>query len=526
MVASLLERASDTLVSVWDPRRAYLRGHFRRMRRDDQYRDGVLAALRAMGYKAGTTGKNETPWSAAWGARSADAELLQTLEPMRNKSRELKRDDAVASGLLKGIPREVVGTGLVPQSLASEETIRDVCNEVFQERFGDLFPGDDVDLYEQQLMVAAKLCEDGEIWVHEAKTNPTEPLWFENVEADRVDTPLDAKPADPEGQIRAGVERDGLGRVVAYWVAKAHPGDTPVGFVAGKMPTIVPRSVSHYQRIPKASCKHVKITDRPGQTRGAPLLHAVIQDLRDLDLLMLAVMKRFQISASLAVFLESDESLGDIFDATAKEYGFQLDQDITPGMIFKLMPGEKVSTLTPNFPVPDLEKLVILLARRIGAAIGVSYQTVLNDFSGSNYSSARTDLLRDRRLYRYLQHKLVTGYLKWLWVSVLEDAKLLGDPRLRAVTPADIGQVGFVGNGWEWVDPESQAKAVQIQLDIGLTSLADEAAKLGKDWRKLQDQRIAELKRWKERLEEEGLTGGEASPQGSLLSLNPQEAAA
>ena len=528
---SLLERAKDTLLGVVSPRRAFLRGHFRLMEGDTEYRDAVLASIRAMGYKASTTGRNETPWSQAWGPRSADAEILEGLEPIRNKSRELKRNDGLASGLLKSLPREVVGSGIVPKSSAGDPEVRAACNAVFTERFKNLFPADAVDFYEHQLLVVAKLIEDGECWIKEAKADPREPLWFEVVEADRVDTPLDSVPQDPQGRITAGIERDRWGRVVAYWISKKHPGDQVAGKTTGVMPTVPALVAADFVRVGLDEAKHQMVTDRPGQSRGVPWLHAVVQDFRDLDLLMLAVMKRFQISASLAIFLESEDSLGDIFATTAKEYGYQLDQDIEPGMIFKLQPGEKVSTIKPDFPIPDLERLVILLARRIGAAIGVCWQTVLSDFSTSNYSSARTDLLRDRRLYRFIQHKLISGHLTWIWTRVLEDARLLGDVRLRGVSDEDIAAVGFIAPGWEWVDPQNQAAAVKEQLAIGLTSLRREAAALGRDWMEIQDERVEELARWRQLCEEHGLDpsvgneddGGQVIP---LLGDSPKKAAA
>lgn len=500
-----LERAGDAVVGAFSPRRAYLRSHFRRMGRDEEYREAVHIALRAMGYTSATTGKNETPWNHVWGPRSADAEVLLAAEPLRNKVRELKRNDAVASGLLKAIPREVVGTGIRPKSSAKDKAVRDALNAVFAERSPHLFPSDGIDLYEHQLLAIGKVAEDGEVWIKEAVGEPGEPIWFETVEADRVDSPAGALPTDPEGTIRAGVEKDRHGRIVAYHVSKTHPGDNALAKTVGKVPVVSPPTPQHYQRVSREVCKHLKITERPGQSRGITFLHAVLQDLRDLDLLMTAVLKRFQISASLAVFLESEDSLGDIFSATAVEAGYQLDQDIRPGMIFKLMPGEKVSTVSPNFPIPDLEKLVILIARRIGAAVGVCWQTVLSDFSTSNYSAARTDLLRDRRLWRFLQHKLISGYLEWVWVRVLEDAALRGDRRMRGVTPEDIRAVSFIAPGWEWVDPQKQAAAVALMLALGLSTKQREAAALGLDWEEIQDQQLREELRERERREELGL---------------------
>jgi capsid protein len=253
----------------------------------------------------------------------------------------------------------------------------------------------------------------------------------------------------------------------------------------------------------------MRIADRPGQSHGVPIFHAVLQDLRDLDLLMLASLKRIQIAACLAVFLESEEQLENIVQKTAKKYGFVLDQKLQPGMIMKTYPGEKVTTLVPNMQVPELQTFVVMLAQRIGAALGVSWQVILKDFSKSNYSSARTDLLETRQIYIIFQNWYAGKQLAWEWVEIIKDGLLMGDRDLIAagVTLEDLtgDKVTWIVPGWKWVDPAKEAKGVEIRYALKMTTLRDEIAALGKDWEEVQDQILREEKRWNERRDAEGL---------------------
>lgn len=499
-IGAWYERAADAIVGTFSPRRAFLRQHFRRMERDGDYRQGVEALLRANGYrKRGNSysshqgyphqGLNRTPFGVAdWDNRSADAVNLLHLKRDRARSRYLARTNAIASGLLRNTAREVVGSGIWPQSVAESRNrraasdLRRNLESVFADACETLFPADGVDLREHQELMTLKLLEDGESMAKLAATGAA-PLWIETIEADRLDWPVGA--ATPRGNtIRGGVERDASNRIVAYHVAKWHPGDVAVP----NSPAIskpVPLTPKDYDRVTPDVARHLALRWRPGQSHGTPWLSPVLDDLNNLDLLIEASLKRVQVAACLSVFITSESQWGDILDATAEDYGYQIDEDIVPGMMFRLAPGEKVETVSPNFPVTDLDTFIKALARRIGAALGVSYLAVLGDASGYNYSSARTDLLRDRRLYRSLQDKLINGYLRWLWVHVLEDARLRGDPRMRGVTDEQIRRVAWIKPGWEWVDPRNEAEAIGKKLELGLTTLRDEAAALGKDYEDL-----------------------------------------
>jgi len=335
------------------------------------------------------------------------------------------------------------------------------------------------------------------VFIKHAARGPDEPLTFELVEADRVATPLSYQPAEGH-ELRDGVERTALGVPVAYHVRKHHPGSNTV--------TSIGKS-DEYARIPKELCKHLRRIGRSGQTRGVPLCHAVLQELRDLDLLMLAALKRTQIAACLAAFITSKGGVDDLLPTTADKYGYQLDQDIEPGMLFKLDPEESIQTLIPNFPTPELVPFIVAIARRIGAAVGVSWQVVLRDFGDSTYSSARTDLLETRQTYTDERSWFAEDPLGWLWHEVMADGLLRGDQRLWGVTPADIGLVAWIGNGWKWVDPLKEAKAVETALKAGLTTLQYELAQLGLDWEEV----IAQRQRERVALEAAGLLDNAAT---------------
>jgi len=496
--ATWAQRASDFVIGMVSPRRAAVRAHWRRLAGDSDYRQAFELGLRARGYKAAGLSKNHTPW-AGTSPRSADAEINADLYTIRNRSRAANRDDALAAGIQRTLVRGVVGTGLRPQARTGSEIKDEALEKVWNSRKDQLSLGDGGLIHGSvQRLRYGKIVEDGEILLRPAinttrhpdgsRGQQVAPLWIENIEADRLQTPADAKPEDEQGRIVYGVEKDRNGVVVAYWILNKHPGDTVLWNtkVGAKAVSFVSTfSKSNFNRVPADQvCHHRSGVTRPGQTRGVPICAPVMQDLRDLDLFMLASLKKSQISACLSVFLTSTVATTDLLELTAEDYGYQLDQKLEPGMIFRLFPGEKAEFLTPAAGAPGIEEFVFLLVRRIGASIGLSPQAILRAWEGVSYSGARTIKIDDRQTFKGERAEFGGHVLNWEWRIVLEDELLRGNPILAqaGVLIEDIQAVEWIGDEEQWVDPQSEANATDVMLRIGLTSPQIECTRQGRDY--------------------------------------------
>jgi lambda family phage portal protein len=495
----IITRLGDFTLLCASPKRYRQQQHFRRMNQDPQYKETWLAAMRAFGYRAAQSKEGSTGWMGS--ASNADREISQDLPILRSRGRELGRDDPIASGLYRTFVCNIIGTGVKMQGATEDKAKNDAMEAVWKDRKNALYQGDRLTQAEGQRMLIWRWVEDGEVLIKRVITREGEPVWFEIIESDRLSTPVDKQ---ANTKIRDGVERDGFGRPAFYWILKRHPGDLVTGLTG--------LTSKDYVGVPASAIVHLKTTERPGQTRGVPLLHAVLQDLRDLDLLLLASLKRTQIAACLAAFIESPEETEDIMNVTARKYDYIMDGQLEPGMIYRLHPEEKLSTLIPNFPTPELEGFIIMLARRIGSAVGVSWQTVLRDFSKSTYSSARTDLLETWGTYDVFAKQFIETVLEPQWQVVLIDAILRGDERLNGITSDDMKKVRAIPRGRKWVDPKKEVEAAAIELAIGVTNLRDICAAQGKDWEEVMRQRLIEEKAEMEAREQLGLPPKAAAP--------------
>lgn len=506
--ARVFDAVADWTVARVSPKRALVRRFRRALAEEPEAMRVLQAFMRTRGYAGAATARSGTAWLG--GDRTADAELLNDLPTLRNRSRELLRDDSLAKGLHHTFITQCIGTGIRPQANTGDLEKDKRIEAVFRSLRNGLYPADRLPYFDAQRLRFGKHFEDGEIFRVESKRSATPelPLFFELCEADRCDTPPGWQPGTVGWSVRKGIVRDELGIPRVYIFRKRSQGDI--------LDPLALKDMNNYFFVSASRVTHLRIVDRPGQTRGAPRLHAVLQDLRDLDLLTVASLKRMQIAACLALFIKSKMDLGEIFQGVPNgeglKEGFKLDQAIEPGMMWKLAEGEDVSTLLPNFPVPELAPFVVSIARRIGAALGVSWQVVLKDFSDSTYSSARTDLLEARRTYRILQDWFVENDLQPEWEAVLNDALLRGDVRLRGCTAEDFTKVVWIAMGWQWIDPQKEAGATEIELRNNINTLQKVCAARGDDWREVLDQRLTEEAYEAERRKKLGIEKPAAQP--------------
>ncbi len=179
------------------PIRARNARHFARYDEDATYRAQWAPFFSERGYKHARTTGQQTPFTSGFWSRSADSELLHDLHWLRNRSRELARDDPVAGGVLRAWAEGVVGCGIQDRAVG-DQAKKDAINTVWKRLRDSLFPAELVSWFAYQRMKARRGLEDGEVLTVRYWPEQGGPVQFELVEADRLMTPLYSMPKDPE----------------------------------------------------------------------------------------------------------------------------------------------------------------------------------------------------------------------------------------------------------------------------------------------------------------------------------------
>ena len=450
---------------------------------------------------------------------SADAALLADLPTLRKRSRDLNRNDGLASGITSTIVTNTVGTGLNPQSRPDAEGlgITDEQGESFANNTErnwkrwtkEADAGNRMHFNELTALVERQILENGEVLLLPVRANDPNrflPLAFEVIEADRLQTPTGQV---SNRTIRSGVELGDRGQPIAYWINPHHPGDTALGRSAPTSSKDFIRYPAMNDRTGEPNILHLYWTKRPRQTRGEPFFSSVLTHFKDLSDYMEAELVAARIQACFALIFESEDpySSGQ-GNATGTDAGGNRLEEIEPGTVHYASQGEKAHMIQPTRPGNTFDAFVDKIVRMIGASLGLPYELVMKDFSKTNYSSARAALLEARRFFKNRQVWLASRLCDPLWTMVQREAWIAGHlpgVNLFQDTAAMWLNVKWIAPGWGWVDPVKEVKASLEAINGGLSTLAEECAAIGgKDWQDTARQAKREQKFY----EDEQIKGG------------------
>jgi len=449
-------------------------------------------------YGGAAYGRTTADWVTL--STSADAELYTSLRVMRNRTRQLCRDNEYARQALRLICNNIVGQGIGLQSevMKRRGAKLDVkTNDAIEAawlRWGrakTCHTAGRLSWAALQRMVIRGAAESGEILVRKVRRSfggGRIPLALEIIESDQlVDNWTGRSPNGNE--VRMGVEVDQWMRPVAYWLYPKHPGDN---MVQG-----VPQS-NDYQRVPAEEIIHIGLFDRPHQTRCVPWFHAGMMKLRHIGGTEEAEIVRARASAAIMGFVETPEVDLPTDDEDSGSDGTMDGErvwDMSPGTIRELAPGEKFSGFNPSTPNAALEPFLRHMIRSFAVGVGISYASVSGDYSQSNYSSSRLALLDDRDNWRVLQAWLIETLHREVFEEWLDMAVLSGELQLPAYeTAPEIYQAPrWMPRGWDWVDPAKEVAAYKAAVRAGFMTLQDVVSAKGGDIEDVLRQRKREV---------------------------------
>jgi lambda family phage portal protein len=487
----------DSIIGVFSPRKEYQR---------KMYRFVNKVALRG-GYSGANIDRLNNNWVPKGG--SADEDLLPDLDRLRERSRDLNRNDSVASGITSTMLSNTIGTGISPQCRIDGETLGMTPEIVskFQKQVESAWDkwssyadaGNRMSFYEIQHLVERQILENGEgLIIPVMIDEPGRPyfLALNVIESDRMETPSDKR---SDKSIRRGIEIGERGQPIAYWICKTHPGDITYNLrTPDSKQYIRYEAFNPYGRRNIFHLYHVK---RPGQTRGEPFFSPVINRFKDLADYMEAELVAARVAACFAIFVKSEEAIA-FASGASKETNAkgQRVESVEPGMIKYLLPGESVETANPNRPSAQFDPFVDKVLRFIGAGLGLPYELVIRDFSKTNYSSARAAILEARKFFQYRQQWSAGKYCQPTWEMLMDEVVLRGevDAPNYFERRLDYTRAKWIAPGWGYIDPEAEINASLDAVSGNVSTLADECAVHGKDWEEVLEQRAREETKRKE----------------------------
>ncbi|MEL6429732.1 MAG: phage portal protein [Planctomycetota bacterium] len=463
------ERALSRIAPGVALERAKNRRAFRKL---DGSRHG-LGFSTGSAYEAAGRGRRTQGWRTR--QDDANAALDGALTLIRGRSRDLCRNNPWVVSGVGALEDFTVGTGLEVSPQGTGPLVDTVAELWRQWSKSTRLDADGMDdLAGIQALVWRTVIESGSALIRrrirqeEDAQGMRVPLQLQVLEPDHLD--LSKQVGENGNRVIHGVEVDGIGRRVAYWLYPEHPGNSN------------PRSMqTSSKRVPASEILHVFRRTRPGEMQAAPWLHSVIVRTRTLDEFEDAELLRMVVASSWAGFVTSSEDPDEGTDDERAPYPLE---EIEPGIIEYLRPGESIEF--PQLPqVSGRDGYVATQLRAIAAGLRVPYEALTHDLTKVNFSSGRMGFNAfHRRTETWRRRILWLQLLGPVWQWFLEAAVA------QVALPAEALEIGA-----DWtppatlvLDPEKEGKADAAAIRNGTKTLSEVLRGRGRDPREHLEQ--------------------------------------
>jgi lambda family phage portal protein len=501
----------------------------RKSKPDAQMQFEGFPELEASAFKAGARQSRELNcWKPM--LKNADSDMLPEKELTEARALDLKRNNGYIAGAIKTKKKSVVGHQYRIQIKPDWKSLGvsfEVANE-FASRaerlFQTWFDSPDCLIDASRKRTGTQIlqqCEDdrntqGEcLLVRQWRQNLSGiSTCFSVIEPERLRSPTITSNTAP-----AGIEFNGYGEPVAYHIATKHPNNeiTSIDYT----PLTFDR-ITKTNRFGVLQVIHEFDHERAVQSRGFSKFSSVIQKSKMMDRMEDAELEAAIMSANHAMTITSEFGPQSAFSALNEGAG--IDKMLAPLLMAKaayskgapvtfdgakvthLFPGEKLEMTKSEHPTGAFQSFQEGMSRHQARGFDMSYEAFSGDYSKTSYSSGRLALDGDWKSTLYDRYGYINKvanqiarlfFYEALVKGILPIPKGLNDPLTDWFTFERLFKSDWVGAGKNRIDEFKTAKANQVMLATGETTLADIYAENGQNWEDGIEQRAREIQMMK-----------------------------
>lgn len=424
--------------------------------------------------------------TASWKAAglTANEEIKGALETVRNRSRDLAKNNEFARKYIQLVVANVVGSnGFALQNLSAEQgkpdsIARNLIEAAFAQwgRRGTCEISGRFSFVDVQRAVIETWARDGEALVLQLKGKNAGNKYgyaLRLLEVERLPVQY-SKDLKNGTQAIMGVEVDDNNRPLAYWLN------------LGRLTTGGYSQQATLTRVDASEVIHVMKPYRPEQVRGFPSMHAVIAGLKMLDGYEEAAIVAARVGAAKMGFFTTPDGDGAMLGDDKDDEGNYIT-DADPGGFQVLPKGTEFQGWSPEYPHANYQPFMKTRLRSIASGLGVTYHGLANDLEGVNFSSIRSGTLEERDAWMVLQNWFIESFMRpvfreWLRFAMTNgQIAFPGGSVLPVAKYEKFAEHSWLGRRWGWVDPLKDIEASRLAIKTGIASPQMIAAQAGVD---------------------------------------------
>lgn len=444
-------------------------------------------------YDAAGTGRRMSGWNTP---SSGPNTAIGGLQKIRDRTRDLARNDWAGASSIRVNTTNLIGTGIIPRPLTKNKALKEKLVDLWDGWVPDADADCVLDFYGLQLLAARSWFMSGECFVRIRPRKSTDgldvPMQVQILESDMVPL-LDADnyPGMPVGNvIRQGIELDYIGRRVAYWMWRSHPGDI--------QPQII--NANEVVRVPATVVSHIFEPLRPGQLRGVSEMASIVTKLRNVADFDDAVLERQKLSNLFTLFITKLLPSGANDAMTGLPFIGDPSEPIAgmePGISQELLPGEDVKFSTPPDAGANYAEFMRTQNLGVAAGSGTPYELMSGDLKDVSDRTLRVIINEFRRLCEQKQWLVfipkMCRPIREAWSAF---AELAG--ALTTEEAIEARKVQWAPQGWAYIHPVQDVQAKQAEVEAGFRSRASVISERGDDPDVVDQERADDMKREKE----------------------------
>lgn len=402
------------------------------------------------------------------------------LETIRNRTRDAVRNDWAAAAGARSWVTNLIGSGIVPRPKTSNASLKNRLIHLWDE-WSRVADADGVlDFYGLQTLATRSWITSGEVFIRlrprRVEDGLPVPLQVQLLESDMVPKfDADAWTGLPKGhRIRSGIELDAIGRRVAYWCYREHPGDR-CGMI----------SSANLVRVPADGMRHMFEPQRPGQLRGVSDLAPVLTKLRGVMDFDDAVLERQRLANLFTLFItrptpEGPGPLDAMMMGDAFGMGGESMVIMEPGLVQELAPGEDVKFSTPPDSGANYSEFIRSQHIGVSAGQGLPYELLTGDLKDVSDRTLRIILNEFRRHCGQRQWQVIIPML----CQPVRDAWATSAALGGAIRPSEVPdarRVTWAPEAWAYIHPVQDVQAKRIEVEAGFRARSQVIAATGED---------------------------------------------